>query len=524
MTSPTTSEMVPLAERLRYMQAFRLLLAGLVLGARLLVPTLVPGELRQLAIASAGYVAASAVGEVLWRLRRRRGLRLFGAMLLVDGLYVAWVTHLTGATSSPLRHAVLLHLIAVTLLASYRTGLKLALWHSMVAFNVFHATASGLLRPAVAAVAAPSSSYLELCGFVVTSWLVAVGTALASAVNERELRRRRFDSQSLADMARALEQEVEPQAAAQTLLDGVAGVCDFRRGVVLGATSDGPLRVVASREAQPGTAPPEGVDAIVERAWASRGTVLVKELHPERDRHLATLLPGARNLVVVPLVAETRAIGALVLERANRDRPAVERRVVATCEQFAAHAALALRNAWLLEEVRALADRDGLTGLANRRVFDATLARELARAARSGEPLSLLLVDIDHFKKLNDGHGHQTGDDVLRQVAGVLAAGSRSGDLPARYGGEEFVVVLPACPADEAAEVAERLRAAVAAADTTVAVTVSVGVATCPTNASGASALVGAADEALYASKRDGRNRVTASTRREAALVGAAGA
>ena len=98
-----------------------------------------------------------------------------------------------------------------------------------------------------------------------------------------------------------------------------------------------------------------------------------------------------------------------------------------------------------LEQVQRLAATDGLTKIANRRTFETTLEREVARAARSAEHLSLVLLDIDHFKRLNDAHGHQAGDEVLRNVAAALSCACRDFDTAARYGGEEFAVVLPGC-------------------------------------------------------------------------------
>ncbi len=166
-----------------------------------------------------------------------------------------------------------------------------------------------------------------------------------------------------------------------------------------------------------------------------------------------------------------------------------------------------------------LARTDALTGVANRRVFDETLATELGRSARSGSSLSLLMIDIDRFKAFNDGHGHPAGDACLRQVAKLLGETlARPGDLVARYGGEEFAVILPDTNTSGAAAVAERLRSAVevmaittAASRSPLSVTVSIGIATATAvSEEAASALVGAADQALYQAKSTGRNRVVA--------------
>ncbi|SEL53379.1 diguanylate cyclase (GGDEF) domain-containing protein [Pseudoxanthomonas sp. GM95] len=165
------------------------------------------------------------------------------------------------------------------------------------------------------------------------------------------------------------------------------------------------------------------------------------------------------------------------------------------------------------DQLDALARVDKLTGLANRREFDDALQREWNRARRSGEPLSLLMVDIDHFKRLNDSFGHQIGDVRLREVAQALAGGTaRALDLVARYGGEEFAVILPATNAIAAQPLAEQMRAAVQALMLPAPegeVTVSIGVSSAEHVVSDDPAtLLAATDAALYDAKRAGRNRV----------------
>ncbi len=164
-----------------------------------------------------------------------------------------------------------------------------------------------------------------------------------------------------------------------------------------------------------------------------------------------------------------------------------------------------------------LAARDALTGLANRRTFDDTLLAEVRRACRAGSPLSVLMLDVDCFKSLNDTHGHQHGDECLKAVAqAVLSALRRAGDIAARYGGEEFSVILPDTDQSGAAIIAERIRQAVEdlglrPGDSAVApvVTISVGAATATSDNLDMAELLQSADAALYRSKREGRNRVT---------------
>ena len=161
-----------------------------------------------------------------------------------------------------------------------------------------------------------------------------------------------------------------------------------------------------------------------------------------------------------------------------------------------------------------LASRDGLTGLYNHRTFYVLLGDELARAKRFQRPVSLLLLDIDHFKRVNDTHGHLAGDAALRELCELLRREARAVDRVCRYGGEEITLILPETDIEAAVRLAERLRAAMEAqafdvgTGTPPHLTVSIGAASWPAHADNAQALVAAADAALYAAKRGGRNRV----------------
>lgn len=510
----SAAELVPLAERVQRMQIFRLGVAGVVMLFALLAPDALDAGLGDLAAIVGGYLVLS-VGCEWWWHRSRGGLVLFGAMLIVDGIFLAWASYLTGGLISPLRYLILLHLIAVSLLASYRTGLKLALWHSLLLFVVFYSQEADVLRPFSEAVEQlPGSNFQQLVGLIVVFWLVAMITGTLSAVNERELRRRRYDLEALARMAVDLEDATDPGAVAQVLLDSVVDAFSFERAAVLGGQGD-EMTVMAvlgtGRAPTPRHRP--AAQSVLHYALERRMTQLVSELDAEQDPWLASLFPSARNLALVPLTAEGRSVGVLVIEHSLREGSRIERRVVSILERFASQAALALRNSWLLEQLHKVAATDGLTGIANRRVFDTVLERELSRASRADGMVSLVMLDLDHFKKLNDDHGHQSGDDVLRAVAASLALECREYDVAARYGGEEFAVILPDCSPEEARTAAERLRLAVAGADSPLPVTVSAGVATFPVNCEDQVSLVTAADEALYQSKRAGRNCITASTR-----------
>jgi diguanylate cyclase (GGDEF)-like protein len=197
--------------------------------------------------------------------------------------------------------------------------------------------------------------------------------------------------------------------------------------------------------------------------------------------------------------------------------------VVLLLQTLSLYTELALAN----DNLRDLAQRDGLTGIFNRRRLNESLGVELPRAHRQQQPLSLLLIDVDHFKKFNDLYGHLDGDACLRSIAGAIARSvKRPGDLAARYGGEEFAVLLPATEPAGAAEVAEAIRANIEKAAIPHAsngggvATVSIGVATLlPNVTTTVDDLIGAADQSLYAAKSAGRNRVvSAAAGRDPAL------
>ena len=513
---PTRSDVdgqPPLAERLWLLRGPRAAAVLLVLLGALLAPdAFAPWPLDAVQV-TLGYAALAGATELA--VRRRRVTRAagvaVGSLLGVDVLWLAATAYQTGSLDSPVCALVLMHVGVVALRAGARTTSVVGLAHAVVltAMVVAQQGSAPVLPPT--SVSAHTGQRLAVLLALVVA--VSLGASVLAGVHARELRRRADDLDDLTGMAEALERAVDTNDVAQSLLDLVVDSTGATRGAVL-AAPEGQLPVLASYGLEPETARQPGRpgrSSLVERAHEVPATLLVVELDPHTDPWLAALMPGARGLLVVPIAAEARPLGALVLELGDAVED-LEAHVVPGLERFASCAALALRNSWLLEQVRRLAATDGLTKIANRRTFESTLEREMARAARSAEPLSLVMLDIDHFKALNDDHGHQAGDEVLRNVAFALACQCRDFDTAARYGGEEFAVVLPGCGAQEAADIAERLRQSVAAAPSVIPLTASAGVATFPEHAADADSLVQAADVALYQSKRTGRDRTTAST------------
>ena len=505
-------DLVPLAERMRYLLGFRIVAVFSVVAYAFLADSHVDVDLTDVAAVCAGYGGLMGFAHACWRLLGRRALVLLGAMLLLDGLFIAVASYLTGGVGSPLRHLAIVHLAMVALLASHRTGLKLALWHSVLLFVGFQLQESGDLSSTLGLVGFDDDdARLHLAGYVAAFWLVALVTATFSSVNERELRRRRYDLEALATLASALESTRDAKEVGEELVRAASDAFGATRVVLVADRGDG-ARVLATLgdASTVDSAVVAFPDSVMTRCHEAHSPVLSAGLDPVADAWLAAVLPDAGNLVVIPMTVESRPVGTLVVEHDARRGSRVERRVVTMLERFASQAALALRGAWLMEKIQAQASLDGLTGIANRRTFDAALDLEVQRARRTDTPFSLMLLDIDHFKKLNDTHGHQTGDQVLREVATLLREKCRDIDTVARYGGEEFAVIMPGCPSGAGIETAQRLLVEIATAEMAVPVTASAGVSTWTDITSFGDNLIAAADAALYRSKRAGRNRATA--------------
>lgn len=227
-----------------------------------------------------------------------------------------------------------------------------------------------------------------------------------------------------------------------------------------------------------------------------------------RDALYVAGSPRARSNVAYPLIVDDRVIGVLDVESPVVD--AFPQDVRTLLEAFAVLAALAILRAQRDDDLNRLALTDGLTGLINHRALWQTLEREVARAKRSGEAVSLILVEVDRFKQINDRFGHMQGDAVLRQVADVLRRNSRAMDLVARFGGDEFVLLLPTVAKSRAVQVAERVRRHVERIIVPggARLTVSVGLAGAPPDGETARLLMEAADGAMYRAKHAGGNRV----------------
>lgn len=330
---------------------------------------------------------------------------------------------------------------------------------------------------------------------------------------------------AIAEAARVLPGEIEVDAFARRLAalvrqgTGAAGVAvavgpdEAGRGTILHVDDTGP----SPRHAQ------EFGDAESRLALAMKHSVELcyADLRAERDR-LPLLTAGEqwrmapRSAAVFPLVADGRALGAVAAWHPEPGRfGEMETELLRLLSSIAP---LPLRSARQYQALDHRAHTDVLTGLPNRAAFEERLATLTHVFDRYARPFSLLVLDVDFFKKFNDTHGHDAGDRVLQHVSAVVRQTVRDVDTPARLGGEEFVVLMPETTLRASHDAAERIRRSIESRTVTwngrpLSVTVSIGAAACPDCTSTASEVLKLADEALYDAKRSGRNRVSAAAR-----------
>jgi diguanylate cyclase (GGDEF)-like protein len=252
----------------------------------------------------------------------------------------------------------------------------------------------------------------------------------------------------------------------------------------------------------PGRVTLDMTHSLTARILVSSEPTFVGDLQRDaRVDHETAAQLGVRAAYWQPVTRDGMAIGVLVVYW-RQPQPEVSARIRSILELFATQAAVVVERSDLMSRLESLARTDPLTGLANRRALDEALVRDLAAAERTARPISVVMLDLDHFKRYNDTRGHQAGDALLHDAAGAWARELRASDTVARYGGEEFLVVLPACDTGGAVEIADRLREMVPGDETA-----SAGVAAWHGTETMA-ALIARADAALYEAKRRGRNRV----------------
>ncbi|HEY4303002.1 MAG TPA: sensor domain-containing diguanylate cyclase [Gemmatimonadaceae bacterium] len=371
-----------------------------------------------------------------------------------------------------------------------------------------------------------SATGLRLDGDAMKSWLPRFAAQVSSLLElfdlRREYARHMRQSGALLDAVQRMHGHRNAESLAQALCEtarevtsaGVAGLVrwnDEQHHGVVQAISPA-IQIEAGFHVT--------ADTKVGQACEEKKALLFEDAHlaTEKEDPYGGLPRAVGSLAIVPICSGDRAIGALIVEGPHpSDVGQVELR---NAGLLAALARGPLEIVWEIEEVTRRARTDSLTGLANRRHFDEQLRRVVAETDRFGGTCTLLLIDLDHFKLVNDRLGHQAGDAVLKHVAQVMRDAVRTVDLCARYGGEELAILLPQTSQEGAVELAERLRQMLEQrvsvhAGQAVPVTASFGVATYPTPVPYGDWLVLAADKALYEAKAAGRNCVKVISPRE---------
>jgi len=344
--------------------------------------------------------------------------------------------------------------------------------------------------------------------------LTTAGLDLATRLRtfQRVLRRRVEQREALIDIVRAVNATLEPPQIAELIVERAATWLPAPVWAVVSSTSSGQLTVLADRGLTPGMA---AAAHAIARWVMDRGEDFVTA-DLGRDARLTAAEVGAA--MAFALSCRGRRVGALVA--LDRQASAREPRLAPGMRQairvLLEPAAVALDNARLLKSAEELSVTDDLTHLYNSRYLNQVLRRETKRASRSGRPLSLLFIDLDGFKGVNDTHGHLFGSRALVEAAAVIRTSARETDVVSRFGGDEFALVLPDTGGEGAFAVGERIRDRIAeyrflAADgLDIHLTASVGVATLPDVAASADELVQAADKAMYQVKETGKNGIVA--------------
>jgi len=430
--------------------------------------------------------------------RSAQDLAMTGARSQLDYLRSTQTATLIGASSA----AMLVGGLTLLAARNRRRALRSSVLEPVSSvLEGFEAVAEGDLERRIPATGATELARV-ITGFNAMSDSLRQARATASA-REQHIHDQSTRLRNILKMVREIGGSLNLKYVLESVVEGVATTTGARR-VVVWLVSDNEATLVPAHDSDPagGEAlePVELGTGVVGRAAKYGRTTTGTPQEGDTESHLA-----------VPLIIGARVVGVLELELPGHEKLSDDQ--VEVLETLSIHAAAALEAARLHQTTSHASEHDALTRLANRRRLEADLTLECDRSLRYARPLSLIMLDLDHFKRLNDAHGHAKGDEVLQGVAETITGVLRSTDSAYRYGGEELVVLARESDVAGAMGLAERIRSAIErryAGAVEGNVTASLGVAGIPENAVSAKALVAAADGALYTAKAEGRNRVCA--------------
>lgn len=521
------------AARLRAVTLGRLLaLLGVVVLLAVTGGALVdPAGWSLLVWAGVGYLVCNLLVLLLPTGHRVQRVAL-DVSLVVDALAIGVTLAVTGGPASPLAFLLYAEVVALTLVFGWWTGVRSCILQSLALAWVASTGPPALtevvelLGESDLALSQALEPEVRTVLLLLGMWFVAGLVATLSTVTERDLRGLIDDLALLRDINHGMDSSQDPAQVSDEIAKTLVDIFGYERAVVWLTEGEelvalGGAGLAAAAQAELGTRRVSAQAYPLRNATRAGAPWPVPRSDP-RPGALERMLGKGTALVLVPMGDEEDLLGMITAEvpRQLGRPPRLRHRDVRLLAMLRGEAALVLDNARLHAELRARAVTDALTGLPNHGFFQQRLEEELHRADRRrsrGEPadLSLVLFDLDHFKEINDTYGHPTGDLVLEAVARTAGKVLRSADVLCRYGGEEFGIILPDTSGKDALRAGERIREALARLELTDhdgrplgTVTASFGVATLGDGHTARPALVAAADRALYAAKRRGRDQV----------------
>ncbi|MBT9147013.1 MAG: putative diguanylate cyclase YcdT [Syntrophomonadaceae bacterium] len=458
----------------------------------------------------------------------RKGLHLdlvTNIIITIDIIVLTIIIYLTGGLLSPIIIGYILQASGTALHANYRLSvimsmLSIMLYSTLLGWTYFEVIP--YLGPEIMVGDLPIfqsvphivMSIVALSGFLSLITYSTGQVASKIKIKEKELEKLNVDLLALYEIGTKVSGFLKIDEILNSMLEGIANKLGYSR-LKLFLAMGGKLQektYPSNEDRTDWQVDEKALNKVIQeknpqlaiRPLSNKKNFLQKKILRRKDRYSVHLFS--------PLIVKDKLEGVVAVGTDTVGQP--EPSMIRTLETLTHQIAAVLESAQLYEKIELLSITDGLTGLFNRRHFGTKLTEDISRARRYDYLLSLIMIDIDHFKKVNDTYGHPQGDIVLKEIAELLKKDLRAGDVAARYGGEEFVVIYPYTDTELAAVAAERLRTLVEkhpfpGQDSPLKVTISLGVATFPSQeVTDEDSLISQADKQLYKAKYEGRNRV----------------